>query len=99
LSCRRDRVLNTLPAGGIFASSLADVARQCAPILIAVFNTEQVELAAVCQCSGNRRGLSNPHAQGVQWGYGAMGNARWKGVRLRDVPVILDDLARNYAPQ
>jgi DMSO/TMAO reductase YedYZ molybdopterin-dependent catalytic subunit len=46
---------------------------------------EQVELAAVCQCSGNRRGLSNPHVQGVQWGYGAMGNARWKGVRLRDV--------------
>jgi hypothetical protein len=43
--------------------------------------------------------LSNPHVQGVQWGYGAMGNARWKGVRLRDVPVILDYLARNYAPQ
>jgi 3-hydroxyisobutyrate dehydrogenase-like beta-hydroxyacid dehydrogenase len=35
--------------GGIFASSLSDVAQQCAPILIAVFNTEQVELAAVCQ--------------------------------------------------
>lgn len=46
---------------------------------------EQVELAAVCQCSGNRRGLFQPHVPGVQWGYGAMGNARWKGVRLRDV--------------
>ena len=46
---------------------------------------EQVELAAVCLCSGNRRGLSDPHVAGVQWGYGAMGNARWKGVRLRDV--------------
>ncbi|MFO1319897.1 MAG: molybdopterin-dependent oxidoreductase [Burkholderiales bacterium] len=44
-----------------------------------------VELAAVCQCSGNRRGLSDPHVPGVQWGYGAMGNARWKGVRLKDV--------------
>jgi DMSO/TMAO reductase YedYZ molybdopterin-dependent catalytic subunit len=22
---------------------------------------------------------------GIQWGYGAMGNARWKGVRLKDV--------------
>lgn len=46
---------------------------------------QQVELAAVCQCSGNRRGLSVPHVTGVEWGYGAMGNARWKGVRLRDV--------------
>jgi DMSO/TMAO reductase YedYZ molybdopterin-dependent catalytic subunit len=46
---------------------------------------EQVELVAVCQCAGNRRGLSNPHVQGIEWGYGAMGNARWKGVRLRDV--------------
>ena len=46
---------------------------------------EQVELAAVCQCSGNRRGLSDPHVPGVQWGVGAMGNAAWKGVRLKDV--------------
>ena len=46
---------------------------------------EQVELTAVCQCSGNRRGLSEPHVQGVQWGFGAMGNARWRGVRLKDV--------------
>lgn len=46
---------------------------------------EQVELAAVNQCSGNRRGLFEPHVPGVEWGYGAMGNAVWKGVRLRDV--------------
>jgi len=46
---------------------------------------EQVEVVAVCQCSGNRRGLSDPHVPGVEWGYGGMGNARWKGVRLRDV--------------
>ncbi len=46
---------------------------------------EQVELAAVCQCSGNRRGFSEPHVPGVQWGLGAMGNARWRGVRLKDV--------------
>ena len=46
---------------------------------------EQVELTAVCQCSGNRRGLFNPHVPGVQWGVGAMGCARWKGVRLKDV--------------
>jgi DMSO/TMAO reductase YedYZ molybdopterin-dependent catalytic subunit len=46
---------------------------------------EQVEVAAVCQCSGNRRGLSTPHVAGVEWGYGAMGNAVWRGPRLKDV--------------
>jgi len=44
-----------------------------------------VEVAAVCQCSGNRRGLFEPHVPGVEWGYGAMGCARWKGARLKDV--------------
>ena len=44
-----------------------------------------VEVVAVNQCSGNRRGLSKPHVQGVEWGYGAMGCARWKGAKLRDI--------------
>ena len=43
------------------------------------------EVTAVCQCSGNRRGLFEPHVPGVEWGYGAMGCARWKGARLKDV--------------
>jgi DMSO/TMAO reductase YedYZ molybdopterin-dependent catalytic subunit len=46
---------------------------------------EPVELTALCLCSGNRRGLFEPHVMGVQWGRGAMGNARWRGVRLADV--------------
>jgi DMSO/TMAO reductase YedYZ molybdopterin-dependent catalytic subunit len=46
------------------------------------------EVVAVNQCSGNRRGLFAPHVPGVQWGYGAMGNAVWGGVRLKD---LLDD--------
>ncbi len=45
----------------------------------------QHEVVAVCQCSGNRRGLSNPHVPGVQWGVGAMGCALWRGPRLRDI--------------
>jgi DMSO/TMAO reductase YedYZ molybdopterin-dependent catalytic subunit len=44
-----------------------------------------VEVVAVNQCSGNRRGLFQPHVFGVEWGYGAMGCARWKGARLKDV--------------
>lgn len=48
-------------------------------------NFESVEIAAVCQCSGNSRGLFNPRVAGGEWGNGAMGNALWKGVRLRDI--------------
>ena len=46
---------------------------------------KRAEVAAVNQCSGNRRGLFSPHVPGVQWGYGAMGNAVWGGVRLKDL--------------
>jgi DMSO/TMAO reductase YedYZ molybdopterin-dependent catalytic subunit len=45
----------------------------------------QVELAAVNQCSGNSRGFFAPRVAGAQWANGAMGNALWTGVRLRDV--------------
>jgi DMSO/TMAO reductase YedYZ molybdopterin-dependent catalytic subunit len=45
----------------------------------------RVEVAAVCQCSGNSRGLFQPRVAGAQWQNGAMGNARWMGVRLSDV--------------
>src|SRR5687767_5201317 len=46
---------------------------------------EPVEIVAVCQCSGNSRGFFEPRVGGGQLGHGAMGNARWRGVRLRDV--------------
>jgi DMSO/TMAO reductase YedYZ molybdopterin-dependent catalytic subunit len=45
----------------------------------------RVELAAVNQCSGNSRGFFSPRVPGAQWAHGAMGNARWVGVRLKDV--------------
>lgn len=44
-----------------------------------------VEVVAVNMCAGNRRGLSDPHVTGVEWGNGAIGNARWRGARLKDV--------------
>ncbi len=46
---------------------------------------ESVEIAAVCQCAGNSRGFFDPRVPGGQWGNGAMGNALWKGVRLKDL--------------
>jgi DMSO/TMAO reductase YedYZ molybdopterin-dependent catalytic subunit len=48
-------------------------------------NFEPFEIAAVNQCSGNSRAFFNPRVAGGQWANGAMGNAIWKGVRLKDV--------------
>src|SRR6478735_10216423 len=45
----------------------------------------RVELAAVNQCSGNSRGFFHPRVPGGEWANGAMGNALWTGVRLKDV--------------
>ena len=46
---------------------------------------EQVEVTAVLQCGGNSRSAFTPMAGGIQWGSGAMGCAKWKGVRLSDL--------------
>ena len=46
---------------------------------------EPVTLMAVLQCSGNGRAHHRPKVPGVQWERGAVGNAQWTGVRLRDV--------------
>lgn len=45
----------------------------------------RVELAAVNQCSGNSRGYYQPRVAGGEWGNGAMGNAKWTGLRLSDL--------------
>ena len=45
----------------------------------------RVEMAAVNQCSGNSRGFFKPRVAGGEWANGAMGNAKWMGVRLKDV--------------
>lgn len=42
-------------------------------------------VTAVNQCSGNSRGRFSPRVLGGQWGDGAMGNAEWTGVRLKDL--------------
>ena len=44
-----------------------------------------VTITSVLQCSGNGRAYHRPRVPGVQWERGAVGNAQWTGVRLRDV--------------
>jgi sulfite dehydrogenase len=46
---------------------------------------KRFEIIAVNECSGNSRGLFSPRVPGGQWYNGAMGNARWTGVRLMDI--------------
>ncbi len=45
----------------------------------------QTTLTAVLQCAGNGRALQEPRVPGVQWLHGAVGQATWTGVRLRDL--------------
>lgn len=46
---------------------------------------EPVSVTAVNQCSGNSRALFEPRVAGGQWMNGAVGNAQWTGVRLKDL--------------
>ncbi len=48
-------------------------------------NFKPVEVTAVVQCGGNSRSAFDPMPGGIQWGSGATGCAKWKGVRLIDV--------------
>jgi len=45
----------------------------------------RAEATCVLQCAGNGRALHTPILPGVQWRYGAVGNAQWRGVRVADV--------------
>jgi sulfite oxidase len=45
----------------------------------------RTEVTCVLQCAGNGRGLFEPPVPGIQWKYGAVGNARWGGVRVKDI--------------
>lgn len=44
-----------------------------------------VTLPALAVCAGNARKQFDPRVPGVQWNNGAMGNAQWTGVRLKDL--------------
>jgi sulfite dehydrogenase (cytochrome) subunit A len=77
---RIDGDTHTIKIGGAacgkpFELTVADLRTQFKP----------VEIVAVNQCSGNSRGLFTPRVQGGQLTNGAMGNARWVGVPLKDV--------------
>jgi sulfite dehydrogenase (cytochrome) subunit A len=46
---------------------------------------EPVNAVVFSQCAGNSRSFFRPQVPGAEWTNGAMGNAQYKGVRLKDV--------------
>lgn len=44
-----------------------------------------VTVTTVLECAGNGRAFFDPPVAGVQWAKGAVGNARWTGVRMADL--------------
>jgi sulfite oxidase len=45
--------------------------------------SEANSVVATIECAGNGRSLQNPKVPGIQWGKGAVGNARFSGVSLK----------------
>jgi sulfite dehydrogenase (cytochrome) subunit A len=42
-------------------------------------------VTALVQCAGNSRCFFDPQVPGGQWKHGGMGNAKWTGVKLKDI--------------
>jgi len=51
----------------------------------AIQKMPKVDMPAVLECAGNGRAFYEPSMPGIQWEHGAVGNAKWAGVRLADV--------------
>ena len=62
-----------------------EVARALALTFDDLRRMPQVTLTATLECAGNGRANFSPPVAGVQWQKGAVGTARWTGVRLADV--------------
>lgn len=45
----------------------------------------EVSVTATLECAGNGRAFFDPPVAGIQWEKGAVGTARWTGVRMADV--------------
>ncbi|MBA2742789.1 MAG: sulfite oxidase [Chthoniobacterales bacterium] len=58
------------------------------PLELRLADLDQMQahtIAATMECAGNGRSFLEPKVKGVAWDIGAVGNARWTGVLLRDV--------------
>jgi len=59
-----------------------------APVSLSVADLKQLPQASVTvtlECAGNGRAFFDPPVAGIQWKKGAVGTAKWTGVRVADV--------------
>jgi len=62
-----------------------EVTRPLALTLDDLRQLPSAELVGVLECAGNGRAFHEPSMPGLQWTTGAVGNGRWKGIRLADL--------------
>jgi DMSO/TMAO reductase YedYZ molybdopterin-dependent catalytic subunit len=58
------------------------------PLSLSMAELKQMPAASVTvtlECAGNGRAFFDPPVAGIQWGKGAVGTAKWTGVRLADL--------------
>jgi sulfite oxidase len=58
------------------------------PLVISLADLRRMpraDVTATMECAGNGRAFFDPPVAGIQWGKGAVGTARWTGVRLADL--------------
>ncbi|MCX6350326.1 MAG: molybdopterin-dependent oxidoreductase [Bacteroidetes bacterium] len=59
------------------------------PLLLSIKDLKEkfkpYTLSSLCVCAGNARSFFNPRVAGAQWKNGGMGNAKWTGVKLKDI--------------
>jgi DMSO/TMAO reductase YedYZ molybdopterin-dependent catalytic subunit len=58
------------------------------PLTLSLTDLQKIEAHSVVntlECAGNGRSFQQPRVPGIQWGKGAVGNARFSGPRLRDL--------------
>lgn len=68
--------------------SLAIDGEVAAPLSLSVADLKQLPQASVTvtlECAGNGRAFFDPPVAGIQWKKGAVGTAKWTGVRVADV--------------
>ena len=78
----------TVPTVDLAAWSLTVNGHVSTPVVFSMGDLRRMpssEIVGVLECAGNGRGFYDPPVAGLQWGNGAVGNGRWRGVRLMDV--------------
>jgi sulfite oxidase len=86
---RNNGTLPDLPrdAGSDWRLEVAGMVRQPLSLSLAELRARfpVVEVTAVMECAGNGRSALSPAVPGLAWGNGAVGCARWTGIRMADL--------------